>query len=344
MIQSLIAKAVAGEHLSADEAATAIGQVMSGEATPAQIAALIIALRAKGETVSEVVGAARTMRALATPVPHSRPLVADTAGTGGGRTQTFNISTTAAFVIAAAGLPVAKHGNRSYTSRSGSACVLEALGANLELTPAQTGQALDELGIGFLFAPLLHGAMRHAASVRREVGVHTIFNYLGPLTNPAGAQVQLVGVFAPELVPKLAAALSELGTTAALVVHGDGGIDELSISGPSLVAEVRGGTVREYEVTPEQAGLQRQSLAALKPGSPADNAAVTRRVLSGEPGPARDIVLLNAAVPLYLAGMASDLREGVALAAQAIDSGAALDRLEQFCVFTQQAKREVEAS
>lgn len=334
MIQTLIAKAVAGDDLTVAEAASAIRHIMSGEATPAQIAAFVIALRTKGETVDEVVGAAQTMRALATAVPHSRPLVADTAGTGGGRTQTFNISTTAAFVIAAAGLPVAKHGNRSYTSRSGSACVLEALGANLDVSPEQAGRAIDEVGLGFLFAPMLHGAMRHAAPVRREIGVHTIFNYLGPLTNPAGAHVQLIGVFAPELVPKLAAALAALGTEAALVVHGDGGIDELSISGPSRVAEVRDGRVRQFEVTPEQAGLARQSLDALRSGSPAENAAVARSVLAGDPGPARDIVLLNAAAPLYLGGLAADLREGVALAAQAIDSGAALAKLEQFCAFT----------
>lgn len=334
-MKKYIAKAVERRDLSEAESAEAMELIMSGEATPAQTAGYIVALKVKGETPGEIAGAARVMRAKATRVPHGRPLVADTCGTGGGRTKTFNISTAAAFVVAGAGLPVAKHGNRSFTTQCGSADVLEALGVEIQQTPAQVAAAIDRIGIGFLFAPALHGAMKHAAPVRRELGTDTIFNCLGPLSNPAGAQAQVIGVYRPELVPKLAEALARLGCYGALVVHGEGGLDELSIAGPSLVAEVRGGRVRRYEVQPEDAGLPRGDLAELRGGTPEYNAGVITAVLRGERrGPARDVVVLNAGAALYAAGRAGSLAEGARLAGEALDSGRALAMLERLRRFT----------
>lgn len=342
-MKEAIGKAIARQHLTQSEAAQAVELIMSGEATPAQIAAFLVALRMKGETVEEIAGAASVMRAKATRVPHRQPMVADTCGTGGGRTKTFNISTAAVFVVAGAGLPVAKHGNRSFTSQSGSADVLEALGVAITLTPEQVGQGLDEVGIGFLFAPALHGAMKHAVGPRREIGTHTLFNFLGPLTNPAGAQAQVIGVFLPEMVDKMAAALALLGTHGALVVHGDGGIDELSISGPTQVAEVRGSSVRHYAVHPEDVGLPRTGLAAVAGGTPQENALVVESVLRGQRGPARDIVVLNAAAALYAADRVASLAEGVRVAQQSIDSGAALEKLDALRSFTQAAAAQAEA-
>lgn len=326
-IKSLIARVAEGQNLTEAESARAMELLMSGEATPAQAAAFLVALRLKGETVDEITGAARTMRAKATRVPHTQPYVVDTCGTGGDRSGTFNISTTSAFVVAGAGVPVAKHGNRAASSQTGSADVLEALGVNLSLTPEQVGQCIDRIGIGFMFAPALHSAMKHVAPVRREIGMRTIFNLLGPLTNPAGATVQLVGVFRPELTEPLARVLGQLGVRRALVVHGMEGLDELSVSGPTRVSEYHQGTVRTYEVTPADAGLAPQPREALQGGDPATNARITEQVLRGEPGPARDVVLLNAAAALLAAGVAANLSEGVRLAARSIDSGAAYARL-----------------
>ncbi len=348
MIKDCIGKVIDGLDLSEAEAFGAMAEIMDGQATPAQIAALLIGLRVKGETVDEITGAARVMRARATRIETRHGMVADTCGTGGDHSRTFNISTAAAFVAAGAGLPVAKHGNRSVSSRCGSADVLEALGVNLDLAPAEVGGAIDRVGIGFLFAPALHGAMKHAVGPRREIGVRTIFNVLGPLTNPAGAQAQVIGVYARDLTIKLAGVMAKLGTSGALVVHGEGGIDELSIAGPTLVAEVRGSElqgseVRSYYVTPEDCGLKRADLDRIQGGDPAENAAIIRAVLGGCPGPSRDVVCLNAGAVIYAAGLAESIGDGAALAAVAIDSGRAAGKLEQLVEYTQEIKKAKEA-
>ena len=323
-----LAKLAAGQHLEAAEAEAAMGTIMAGEATPAQIGAFLAALRCNGETADEIVGSARAMRAAMTPVRSRHPLVVDTCGTGGDRAQTFNISTAAAFVVAGAGLPVAKHGNRAASSRAGSADVLEALGVRIDLGPEAAGRCLDEVGIAFLFAPAHHGAMRHAAPVRGQLGFRTIFNLLGPLANPAGAQVQLVGVPERDLVLRIATALRDLGSRRALVVHGGDGLDELTLDGPTLVADTAGsGEIRLGEIRPEDAGLPRASREALRGGSPDDNAAIVAAVLAGEPGPRRDVVCLNAGAALWAADAAPDLAAGVALAAAVIADGRAEDRL-----------------
>jgi anthranilate phosphoribosyltransferase len=308
-------------------------QVMEGGATPAQIGALLIALRVKGETVEEITGAARVMRAKCTPVPcqsllRGEPLV-DTCGTGGDGAGTFNVSTVAAFVASGAGVKVAKHGNRSVSSRCGSADLVEALGVPLDMTPDQVGECIDQVGIGFLFAPALHGAMRHAIGPRREIGLRTIFNLLGPLTNPAGATAQVLGVYDPNLVEPLARVLRHLGTADAFVVHGQGGLDEISLSGPTLVARLQEGRVETFTLTPEEVGLARAGREEVKGGDAAMNARLALEVLEGKPGPRRDMALINAAAALVAAGKAGEMREGVGLAAQAIDSGAALARLDQ---------------
>lgn len=326
-MRDLIAQVVDGHDLTEEQSAAAMEHLMSGTASPVQAAAFLVALRLKGETVGEITGAARVMREKATRVPHRQSLVVDTCGTGGDRSGTFNISTTSAFVVAGAGVPVAKHGNRAASSQTGSADVLEALGIHLGLRPEQVGQCIDQVGIGFLFAPALHSAMRHVAPVRREMGVRTIFNVLGPLTNPAGAGAQVVGVFRPELTDPLAQVLGNLGVSRAMVVHGLDGLDELSISGPTRVSQYRDGAVRTYEITPEEAGLARAPRAALQGGAPEENARITAAVLSGESGPARDVVLLNAGAALLAAGQAGDLQAGVTLAARSIDSGAAMAAL-----------------
>ncbi len=337
MIKELINQVIEGRDLTQAEAETAVREIMEGGASAAQIAAFLVGLRIKGETVDEITGAARVMREKATRVTTRHPRLVDTCGTGGDGARTFNISTAAALVVAGAGQPVAKHGNRSVSSLCGSADVLEALGVRVDQSPERVGRAIDELGIGFLFAPSLHGAMKHAAGPRREIGARTIFNLLGPLTNPAGAQVQVLGVFSPALTDKLGEVLANLGTRGALVVHGDGGIDELSVSGPTRVTEVRGAAVRTYEVTPEQCGVPRSPAEAIRGGTPAQNAAIIRGVLQGEPGPARDVVTLNAAAALYAAERAESLAEGVEAAARSIDSGAALHKLEGLLSFTQAA-------
>jgi len=318
-----------GGDLSEEEAAGAMREIMAGEATPAQIGAFLIALRMKGETVEEIAGMAQVMREQALRVEVDGPVL-DTCGTGGDAQGTFNVSTAAAFVAAGAGVRVAKHGNRAMSSACGSADVLEALGAKIDLSPEQVSRCIDEAGIGFMFAQAFHPAMKHAAGPRRELGVRTVFNILGPLTNPARAKAQLLGVARPELAPKMAAVLQRLGCQHALVVHGEDGLDELSLSGPSTVHEVRGGSIREYNVSPEELGLKRAPLEAVRGGTPEENASALRVVLGGEEGPLRDIVVLNAAAALVAADAAADLRQGVRKAQEAIDSGSAMERLERF--------------
>jgi anthranilate phosphoribosyltransferase len=328
MIREAIEKVVAGFDLTRDEAATVMEEIMTGQATPAQFGALMTALRLKGETVQEIAGFASVMRRMATAVSPRRPVV-DTCGTGGDGHGTFNISTTAAFVAAGAGAIVAKHGNRSMTSKCGSADVLEALGVNISLTPAQVEACLDEAGIGFMFAQVFHPAMKYAAGPRREIGIRTVFNILGPLTNPAGAHAQVLGVAAPVLVERMAEALALLGSHHALVVHGEDGIDEISICAPTRVSEVRDGEIRSYTITPEDFGFSRASLDDVRGGDAATNASITRSILSGADGPRRKVVLLNAAAALVASDLADDLAEGVERAAEAIDSGAAAERLER---------------
>ncbi len=321
--------------LSEAEAADVMRDIMSGQATPAQIGAFLVALRAKGETVDEITGMARVMRehALAVPTAGLSGLV-DTCGTGGDASGTFNVSTAAAFVVAGAGGRVAKHGNRAMTSACGSADVLEALGAKIDLNPEQVAQCIRDVGIGFMFAQTFHPAMKHVAGPRREIGIRTVFNILGPLTNPAGAAHQLLGVARPELAPLLAEALGRLGVRHALVVHGHGGLDELSLSGPSTVHELRDGALREYNISAEEVGLSEAPNKAVRGGSPEENAAALRAVLDGDTGPLRDITLLNAAAALVAADLAPDLKEGVRLAARAVDSGAARDKLAAFVKLT----------
>ena len=328
MIQDLISILVHRQDLTREQAAEAMRVLMSGEATPCQIAGFLVALNMKGETVEEITGFAETMRALATRVPTSRRPLVDTCGTGGDRSGTFNISTAAAFVVAGAGVPVAKHGNRSATSKCGSADVLEALGVNIDASPEKVGRCIDEIGIGFLFARKLHTAMRHVAAARTELRIRTVFNILGPLTNPAGACGQVMGVFDAGLVEPLAHVLGQLGSRHAFVVAGSDGLDEVTLDGPSMVAEVRGGSVRKYEVSPGQFGLKMTSADQLKGGDPETNAAILRDVLDGKKGPHRDVALLNAA-PALIAGLAAtDWASGMVLAAKSVDSGAARATLE----------------
>jgi anthranilate phosphoribosyltransferase len=333
-IREAIADLVEGKDLTETKAEAVMEQIMTGGATPAQIGGFLIALRLKGETPQEVTGFARAMRRNSVPVlPRRRPL-ADTCGTGGDGTGTFNISTTAAFVVAGAGLAVSKHGNRSVSSKCGSADVLRDLGVCLELSPEQVAACIDEVGIGFLYAPLLHPAMKHAIGPRREMGVRTVFNVLGPLTNPAGAQVQVLGVYDGALTEMLAQVLNSLGSQAAFVVHGSDGLDELTTTGPSRITQLQGGRVRTFTLDPLELGLPRATLSDLEGGDAEENAAILHAVLDGEPGPRRDVVLLNAAATLVAGGLAADLPEGLSLAAQSIDSGAARNKLEAMVAFT----------
>src|SRR4051794_2086392 len=316
----------AGTHLTADHTSAALAEIMEGRASEVQTAAFLVSLRAKGETVSELVGLARTMRALAAHVEIDKPGLVDTAGTGGGPT-TFNISTTAALIAAGAGCPVAKHGNRSATSRSGSADVLEALGVDIELSPAEVATCIEEIGFGFMFAPKHHKAMAHVVPVRKELAVRTIFNFLGPLTNPAGASAHLLGVSDRRYQEIIADALVQLGTVHALVVSADDGIDELSIASRTRVIEVVDGGTEEWFVEATDFGLSPAPLEAIPGGEPAENAAVVRAVLEGERGPPREVSLLNAGAAIFVAGGAADLEEGIAKAVEAIDSGATRDIL-----------------
>lgn len=327
-MKALIQLVAEGKDLTEAQAETAMALMMNGEATPAQVAAFLMALRIKGETVSEITGCARVMRSRATAVAHGRELVVDTCGTGGDRSNTFNISTTAAFVVAGAGVPVAKHGNRAASSLTGSADVLEALGVNLNLTAAQVAQCIIDVGIGFMFAPALHTSMKHVAPVRKEIGMRTVFNLLGPLTNPAMAGAQVMGVYSPNLTEPLARVLGNLGCRHALVVHGLDGLDEISISGPTVISEMEEGLVHTYRVVPEDVGLARAPREYIRGGAKEENAAITLAVLGGEKGPRRDVVLLNAAAALLAAGAVRSLRDGVFKAEAAIDSGKALAALE----------------
>jgi len=333
MIREAIAALVDGRSLTEAEAAAVMEEIMSGEATPAQFGAFVTALRLKGETVDEIAGMARVMREKARRV-HVEGVLLDTCGTGGDARGTFNVSTAAAFVAAGAGARVAKHGNRAMTSRCGSADVLEALGARIDLSPEQVKACLEETGVGFMFAPSFHPAMKFAAGPRREIGVRTVFNILGPLTNPAGAACQVLGVAEASLAETMAQVLARLGSRRALVVHGRDGLDEMSISGPTLVCELVEGCVRRYEVTPQEVGLALSDAASVAGGTPEENAAALREVLAGRPGPQRDIVLLNAAAGLVALERAAALAEGVAQAAEAVDSGTARKRLERFVALT----------
>src|SRR5215203_486278 len=323
MAQPTITRALdavaSGHDLSADEAAEVLAVIMAGDASEVEIAAFLVALRTKGETVDELAGLARTMRALATRVDSGRDDLVDTAGTGGGQ-PTFNVSTTAALIAAGAGCVVAKHGNRSATGLSGSADVLEALGARIDLAPDDVAACIREIGFGFMFAPAHHQATRYVVPVRKELAVRTIFNLLGPLTNPAGAQRQLIGVSDRSFLETLARALARLGTRRALVVSSADGLDEMSTSGATEVVEVDGGDVRRYAVDPRDAGLDLSPPGAVRGGDPAQNAAITRRILAGEPGPERDLALLNAGATVYVAGRADSIAEGVRAARAAIDS------------------------
>ncbi|MBM4284736.1 MAG: anthranilate phosphoribosyltransferase [Deltaproteobacteria bacterium] len=342
MLKDAIYKVVMRQDLTEAEMVTAMEVIMEGRATEAQIGAFITGLRMKGETVAEITAAAKVMRAKATAIPLGdgvvdldrdeinvdRETIVDTCGTGGDATSTFNVSTTTAFVVAGAGLKVAKHGNRAVSSRCGSADVIEALGINLNLTPAQVAACIEEVGIGFLFAPQLHGAMRFAIGPRREIGIRTIFNILGPLTNPAGANVQVLGVYDPGLTEPLAHVLKNLGAQSAFVVFGHGSFDEISIVGPTRVSQLKDGEVRTYDIAPEDFGMERARLEDIRGGDVFENAKIVRRVLAGEGGPKEDMVALNAAAAFIAAGLSPDFPGGIRLARKAIRSGAALNKLE----------------
>jgi anthranilate phosphoribosyltransferase len=334
------------QSLARDEARAVMSEVLTGQCTDAQIAALLVALHMKGETVEEIVGFAEAIRAAAAPLPIAtnstidvsgteRDALVDTCGTGGDASGTFNISTATALVAAGAGVRVAKHGNRSVTSKCGSADVMEALGINISLPPERVAECLKEVGIAFLFAPMMHSAMKYVQPARRELRLRTVFNLLGPLTNPAHATAQVVGVYSDDLVEKLAEALSMLGLRRAIVVHGSDGLDEITISGPTRIAEVRDGQVRTYEVTPEEFGLAPMPIQTLTGGDAPENARIIREVLSGKKSPCRDVVLLNAAATLVAAGRSSHLSEAMPLAATSIDSGSASAKLEALAKFTQ---------
>jgi len=319
----------AGEDLSQEQAAQALAVIMAGEASDDQISALLLGLKAKGETVDELAGLAETMRAFATAVKPQRKDLLDTCGTGGGR-QTFNISTTAALIAAGAGCAVAKHGNRTATGLSGSADVLEALGAEFELSPEDEASLIDEVGFGFMFAPAHHGATRYVAPVRKTLGVSTIFNLLGPLTNPASARRQLIGVPQPAAIELVAGALSRLGTDHALIVSSEDGLDEISTSAPTQVAELKGGEIRRYSLTPEQFGIEPASDEQLRGGDPLQNAGIISAILSGEQGPQREVAALNAGAAIYVAGRAQSIEQGLEVARRTIDSGEAMSTLDRF--------------
>jgi len=334
LIKEAIKKVVSGGNLSEEEAATVMRLIMSGETSQAQIAALLIAMRLKGETEDEITGFARTMREMATPVRTGHRLLVDTCGTGGDGVNTFNISTAAALVVAGCGTPVAKHGNRSVSSSCGSADVLEELGVNIDLCAEDIEECLESVGIAFLFAQALHGSMRHAAGARREIGVRTVFNVLGPLTNPAGASTQVMGVFSRDLVDRLAVVLSRLGAKRAFVLHGAGGTDEITPYGPAYICEALPGKTASFTLDPQEFGIRRAALEDLRGGSPAENAAIIKNILNGKKSPCRDAVLLNAALALVAAGTAENMPSGLVMAAGSIDSGAAGEKLSRLVEFT----------
>jgi len=334
MIKEAIAQLVDGRSLTMDEASTVMNEMMEGNATPAQFGAFVTALRLHGETVEEIAGLARTMRSKALHVRIDAPVV-DTCGTGGDARGTFNISTAAAFVAAACGLKVAKHGNRAMSSRCGSADVLEALGVKIDLNPEQVQKCLETVGIGFMLAPVFHPAMKFAAAPRKEVGICTVFNILGPLTNPAGAKAQILGVPSKDLTVKMATVLQMLGCHHALVVHGADGLDEITITGKTFIAELQAGKIKNYEITPEDVGLSRAAPETLQGGTAKENALLLMSILSGRKGPQRDIVVMNAAAALIAGDQAAGFNEGVVLAGAAIDSGKALQKVEELIAFSQ---------
>ncbi|MDH3639293.1 MAG: anthranilate phosphoribosyltransferase [Gammaproteobacteria bacterium] len=342
-IQQAIQKVIDRQDLTPGEMCAVMTTIMNGGATPAQIGGFLVGLRMKGETIDEIAAAAQVMRSLAAKVKTSVPHLVDVVGTGGDRSNTFNVSTTSAFVVAAAGGNVAKHGNRSVSSKSGSADLLEAAGASLALSPEQIACCIEEVGVGFMFAPAHHGAMKHAIGPRREMAVRTIFNVLGPLTNPADAPTQLVGVFAKELVEPIANVLSMLGSRHALVVHSEDGLDEISIGAPTWVAELKDGKVSTYSVSPEELGVTVGDVARLTVTSAEESLVLVQAALNNEPGPARDIVVLNAGAALYACGIYKDLPAGVEAAAAAVESGAAKSKLAQFVAFTNDAVNDTAA-
>ncbi len=334
MIKEAIRKVVSGQHLAEEEAGAVMEQVMEGGASPAQIASLLTAMSLKGETVEEITGFARVMRQKSTLIKSKHPKLVDTCGTGGDTAGTFNISTTAAFVVAGAGVPVAKHGNRSVSSRCGSADVLEALGVRVDLDREAVEECLNQVGMAFLFAPLLHRSTRHAAGPRQEIGIRTVFNILGPLTNPADAKAQVIGVYNPSLTGLLAGVLARLGSKHAFVVHGAGGLDEVSLAGPSVICEVKNGSLRKGILDPTKFGFPYAPVSALAGGLPSENAVITRNILEGGKGPCRDTVLINAALGLVAGGKARGITEGLEIAASSIDSGSALAKLNELVEFT----------
>ena len=350
MIKEAIAKVVRGRDLNEKEMEAAMEEVMSGRASPAQIGSFITALRMKGETVDEITGAARVMRSKARMIQLNNhqvnidrdeinlddETILDTCGTGGDGTSTFNVSTATAFVAAGAGVRVAKHGNRAVSSRCGSADVLAELGVNLDITGSSVERCIREVGIGFLYAPLFHGAMKYAAVPRREIGLRTIFNLLGPLTNPAGASAQVLGVYSQDLTEKMAHVLGRLGSREAFVVCGEGTYDEISVCGPTRVSHLKGGAVKTYQMTPEEYGLGRSRPEAVRGGSARENACIIRQLLDGERGAKRDMVLLNAAAAFVAAGLDADFHQGIQRAEQSIDSGSAREKLDALIQFTQQ--------
>ena len=352
MLKQAIRKVVDRSNLSEEEMEAAMDVIMSGQATPAQIGSFITALRLKGETIEEITAAARVMRRKATRIQVDNALInidreeinldtetiVDTCGTGGDATNTFNVSTTTAFVVAGCGLRVAKHGNRSVSSLCGSADVIEKLGLNLDVPSAVVEKCLNQVGIGFLYAPALHGAMKYAIGPRREIGIRTIFNILGPLTNPAGANVQVLGVYKKELTPVLAEVLNKLGTRSAFVVYGEGSLDEISITGKTQVSELKNGKVATYTIKPEDFGLACANLDDIRGGDVQENANIVLSVLQGEPGARRDMVLLNAAAALVAAGRATDFQDGITQAAEAIDTGRAMEKLEGMKAITNEYK------
>ncbi|MCK8516611.1 anthranilate phosphoribosyltransferase [Methylonatrum kenyense] len=334
-MQTAIRSVVDSRDLSVDDMASVMRTIMTGEATPAQIGGFLVGLRMKGETVDEITAAARVMRELATAVPVSTDHLVDTCGTGGDASGTFNVSTATAFVVAAAGGRVAKHGNRSVSSSSGSADLLEAAGARLDLDVPQVAESVEQVGVGFLFAPLYHSAMRYAIGPRKEMAVRTIFNVLGPLTNPAGAPNQLLGVFSPSLVLPIASVLQQLGSRHVMVVHAEDGLDEITISGETQVAELRDGVIREYTIRPEDFGMTRVGLDAVRVKDAQHSLAMIRTAFSGEPGPASDMIALNGGAAIYLAGLAESLADGVLRAQKILHSGGAAEKLAQFVAFSQ---------
>ena len=334
MIKEAIQNLIAGKSLTMEQAAKVMQEIMDGEATPAQFGAFVTALRLKGETVDEIIGLAKTMKARAIHVNIDEPLV-DSCGTGGDAAGTFNISTTAALVAAGAGLKVAKHGNRAMSSQCGSADVLEALGVKIDCDAQGVKRCIEEVGIGFMFAPLFHPAMKYAAAPRREIGIRTVFNLIGPLTNPAGAKAQVVGVADGAMLEKITIALEGLGCQHALVVHGESGLDEIAIDGRTHICELKDGKIGSYDIVPGDFGLAEASLDSIKGGTAAENAALLRSILSGSKGPQRDVVLMNTAAVLLAGNRVENLEQGLELAKEVIDSGRAMAKLERLVAFSQ---------